>query len=126
MRGARDCSRETGRLECAPPFRMCSSRRLSALGLARALRAGAMQPDALLARGVAALGAQPTWLGPLIEELFPLPQTTWLGMSVADLADRIESSVAFGAASADGHAPTIRRWIPLFIDASGSAGASRS
>ena len=114
MRGARDCSRETGRLECAPHFRMRSSRRLSALGLARALRAGAMQPGALLARGVAALGAQPTWLGPLIEELFPLPQTTWLGMSVADLADHIESSVAFGAASDDGHAPTIRRWILRF------------
>ena len=104
--------RTTGRLACGRTCCMTDRYRfLTAQGLARALLAGDMRRDGLLARGAVALGGSvPSWLSDLLDQLPLLSETTWSRLTCADLAARIDITPAFNAAWIAGP-PTIRRWI---------------
>jgi RNA-directed DNA polymerase len=94
-------------------MREVSYRRWIARGLARALLAdsdalGGRSLAALHARATQALGQDPLWLKPLVEPLASMHLATWQKLDVPTLAQRIENSIAFALAFAEGNKPIIR------------------
>jgi hypothetical protein len=88
-------------------------RRLTALGLAHALRAGGREPAALLARAAQALGHEraPPWLAALIADAVPASQASWEKLTPADLAERLMRSEHFLEWLHVDEPPYIRRWL---------------
>lgn len=95
----------------APLEPMPSTRRLTALALARAMLAGPAKPDGLAARMHACLDAQPAWCKALAERCAALPGERWRRLTVRSLAALIERDAGYLQAWQLDPQPLVRRQI---------------